>query len=61
ARPYQVPANGEPIACLATATIDGETSPASVLSAPVTPATDDIDCDGVPDLIDNCVSIPNGG
>ncbi len=51
---------GETYICLATATNDVGTSLLSALSAPVTPeGPADTDADGVPDLIDNCVSIPN--
>ena len=46
--------------CLVTATNDVGTSPVSAVSAPVTPeGPADTDGDGVPDLTDNCVSIPN--
>ncbi|MDG2045822.1 MAG: hypothetical protein P8J79_01285 [Halioglobus sp.] len=51
---------GETYICLATATNDVGTSSLSALSAAVTPeGPADTDGDGVPDLIDNCVSIAN--
>ena len=53
-------APGETYACLATATNDVGTSSLSAFSAAVIPeGPADTDADGVPDLIDNCVSIPN--
>ena len=51
---------GETYVCLATATNDVGTSSLSAFSAAVIPeGPADTDADGVPDLIDNCVSIPN--
>ena len=51
---------GETYVCLATATNDIGTSSLSAFSAAVIPeGSADTDADGVPDLIDNCVSIPN--
>ena len=53
-------APGETYVCLATATNDVGTSSLSAFSAAVIPeGPADTDADGVPDLIDNCVSIPN--
>ena len=54
--------NGESYVCVASATNDAGRSSASTVSASATPETNaDTDGDGVPDRIDNCVSIKNPG
>ena len=52
--------NGVSYVCLVSATNDIGSGPYSALSGPVIPA-DDVDGDGVNDLLDNCVSIANPG
>ena len=50
--------NGVSYVCSVSATNDAGNSQASEASASVTPAGD-VDGDGVNDLLDDCVSIPN--